>query len=247
MKKAGRGLRADVFLVEQGFASSRSQARNAIEAGSVRAGGETVAKSSQRLRVDERIEFVPAHPYVSRGALKLVAGLDAFGFSPAGMTCLDVGASTGGFTQVLLERGASRVFAIDVGSGQLHSEIAANPRVTVVEGVNARELSVAEIPESLDAIVADVSFISLKLALPPALALARTGAWLVALVKPQFEVGRGRVAKGGIVRDPALLSAAVNKIADWLPSIGWPIEGQIQSPIKGGSGNVEYLLGARRG
>ena len=238
-------MRADIFLVEHGYAASRAEAQAAIRAGLVRAGGKTVAKPSQAIAPDAAIDYAPAHPYVSRGGVKLAAALDHFVLSPAGLVCLDIGASTGGFTQVLLERGVAKVYAVDVGHGQLHSRLAANPRVVSLEGVNARDLG--QIPQPVDAIAADVSFISLKLALPPALGLARGGAWLVALVKPQFEVGRENIAKGGIVKSEAARSAALQSIADWLNAQpGWSVTGTMDSPIAGGDGNREYLISARK-
>ncbi|HEX3675511.1 MAG TPA: TlyA family RNA methyltransferase [Rhizomicrobium sp.] len=193
------------------------------------------------------IAYAPAHPYVSRGALKLVAALDRFALSPEGLVCLDIGASTGGFSQVLLERGAARVFAVDVGHGQLHDKIANDARVISLEGVNARELSPVVLGEEVQAIVADVSFISLKLALPRALAMAAPGAWLVALVKPQFEAGKENIGKGGIVRDEALQIAARDDIARWLgEQPGWAGLGAMDSPIAGGDGNREFLIAAKK-
>lgn len=242
-----RGRRADIFLVERGFAATREQAQAAIRAGRVTADGTAVTKPAQILRDGMQIAFEKAHPYVSRGALKLIAALDRFGLSPENRVCLDIGASTGGFTEVLLERGAKRVYAIDAGHGQLHEKLASDPRVVSLERFNARELTDAHIAGRTEAIVADVSFISLKLALPPALALAAPGAWLVALVKPQFEVGRDKVGKGGIVKDAAAQQAALDEIAHWLSmQQGWRVLGTIESPILGGDGNREYLLAAAK-
>ncbi len=179
------------------------------------------------------------------GALKLIAALDAFGFSPEGRIALDCGASTGGFTEVLLERGAAHVFAVDVGRGQLHPRIAADPRVTSLEGQDARALSAHEISRPVSAIVADVSFISLEKVLPAVLPFAEPGAWLAALVKPQFEAGREAIGKGGIVRDAAVRDAQAVKMSDWIAAQpGWRAVGVIPSPIEGGSGNQEFLLGA---
>jgi 23S rRNA (cytidine1920-2'-O)/16S rRNA (cytidine1409-2'-O)-methyltransferase len=240
------GKRADLFLVEHGYAASRTEARLAIEAGGVRAGGAQIAKPAQLMFENAEIIYSSAHAYVSRGALKLAAALDRFGLSPTDAVCLDVGASTGGFSQLLVERGAARVYAIDVGHGQLHASLGVDPRIVAIEGCNARNLSPELIAEAIDAIVADVSFISLKLALPPALALARNGAWLVALVKPQFEVGRAGIGKGGIVRNANAREAALSSVAEWLAALGWRIEGTIESPIPGGSGNREFLLGASK-
>jgi 23S rRNA (cytidine1920-2'-O)/16S rRNA (cytidine1409-2'-O)-methyltransferase len=239
-------VRADVFLVRKGFAASRAEASAAIAAGGVHANGRKVLKPSALLPDDADVTFEGAHPYVSRGGIKLAAALDHFALSPEGLACLDIGASTGGFTQVLLERGAKHATAIDVGHGQLSPIIANDPRVTSLEGVNARDLSAAQIPEPPQAIVADVSFISVKLALPNALALAAPGAWLVALLKPQFEVGRDNIGKGGIVRDTAARDAALADFVQWLSTDrNWTVIGSMQSPIEGGDGNVEYLVAAR--
>ena len=183
--------------------------------------------------------------YVSRGALKLIAGLDAFSFDPGGRNALDIGASTGGFTQVLLERGAPHVTAVDVGRGQLAEEIASDPRVTALEGVDVRNLDRNAVPGGIAAIVADVSFISLTKALPTALALAAPGCWLVALVKPQFEAGREAVGKGGIVRDEAVRQKALSDVSEWLAGQkGWHGTGKEERRIGGEDGNLEYLLGA---
>jgi 23S rRNA (cytidine1920-2'-O)/16S rRNA (cytidine1409-2'-O)-methyltransferase len=240
-------MRADVFLVEQGFAATRAEAQAAIAAGTVSADGRAVAKASQSLNADMKIEYAPAHPYVSRGALKLIAALDRFGLSPDGLVCLDIGASTGGFTQVLLERGAKKVFAVDVGHGQIHRNVADDVRVMSLEGTNARRISKRDIPENPQAIVADVSFISLKLVLPKALELAENGAWLVALVKPQFEVGRENVGKGGIVKDETAQKAVLAESARWLAEDQhWSVLGTMQSPIEGGDGNREFLIAAKK-
>jgi 23S rRNA (cytidine1920-2'-O)/16S rRNA (cytidine1409-2'-O)-methyltransferase len=192
------------------------------------------------------INYEPAHPYVSRGGIKLSAALDHFSLSPQGRVCLDIGASTGGFTQVLLERGAERVYALDVGHGQLHPKLAADPRVKRVEGLNARDLTAAKIPEPPRALTADVSFISLKLALPPALHLASADSWAVLLIKPQFEVGPRGVGPRGIVKDDALREAALADVTAWVKTQGWQVLGSMESPIMGGDGNREYLLAAKR-
>jgi 23S rRNA (cytidine1920-2'-O)/16S rRNA (cytidine1409-2'-O)-methyltransferase len=188
-----------------------------------------------------------ASPYVSRGGLKLAAALDAFGFSPEGRVALDLGASTGGFTDVLLTRGAAKVYAVDVGHAQLDQRLRADPRVVVLEATDARSLDPSLVAERVSAIVADVSFISLTLVLPAALKLAEPDAWLVALVKPQFEAGRDAVGKGGIVRDAARRKKAVAKVRDFIEKAGWTVAGEIASPIRGGSGNEEFLIGARHG
>lgn len=245
--RSGKGRRADVFLVEEGFAASRAEAQAAIAAGKVRADGEIIAKPAQLLPDAVRVEYAAAHPYVSRGALKLIAALDRFAISPEGSVCLDIGASTGGFTDVLVARGATKVYAVDVGHGQLHEKLARDPRVVVLEGVNARGLNAAVIPEAPQLIVADVSFISLKLALPAALALAKSGARLIALIKPQFEVGRAKLGKGGIVKSETDRQQAVDDIAAWLTHAqGWIVEGTMETPIAGGDGNREYLIAARK-
>jgi 23S rRNA (cytidine1920-2'-O)/16S rRNA (cytidine1409-2'-O)-methyltransferase len=237
--------RADVFLVEHGYARTRAEAQEAIAAGKVFDGGRPVLKASQRLNETSRIRYERAHPFVSRGALKLVAALDRFALSPQGLVCIDLGASTGGFSEVLLARGAKRIHAVDVGHGQLDPKIAGDARVVSLERTNARDLKpFAEAPQ---AITADLSFISLKLALPPALAMATSGAWLVALVKPQFEVGQAHIGKGGIVRDEDAARAALADIAAWLSSVdGWTVAGTIESLVKGGDGNREFLLAARK-
>jgi len=239
--------RADLLLVERGFFESRARAQEAIAAGLVKADGDVVRKPSQGLPDTARIEAAAPHPYVSRGGVKLAAALDAFSVDPAGLAVLDVGASTGGFTDVLLRRGALRVHAVDSGHGQLHPALANDPRVVMLEGTDARRLDGGLVPQAPDLVVADVSFISLTLALPAALALARPGARLVALIKPQFEVGRAHVGKGGIVRDPSARDAACRRVTDWLAASGWAIEGLIPSPITGGDGNVEFLVCAMKG
>ena len=236
-------LRADRLLVERGLFESRAKARAAIDAGLVRAGERQVRKASEEIAVDAPLHASAAHPYVSRGGLKLAAALDRFGFDPQGRICLDVGASTGGFTQVLLERGAQRVIAVDVGHGQLHVSLRFRPEVVSLEETDIRKLSPARLGEAPDLVVIDVSFISLKLVLPAALALARTPTQLVALIKPQFEAGRA-AAKKGVVRDSAIHAAVCADIADFVSSLGCRVLGVIPSPIAGGDGNAEFLLGA---
>ena len=244
---ANEGLRADVFLVEHGYAKSRTEAQSAIRSGHVRINGQIVHKPSHLMAPGATVEYVKPHPYVSRGALKLAAALDRFALSPAGLVCLDIGASTGGFTEILLQRGARRVYAVDVGHGQLAAKLKRDERVVSREGVNARELNNEKVPEPPQAIVADVSFIGLRLALPPALAMAPAGAWLVALVKPQFEVGRFAVGKGGIVRDAEAQEAALSDLSHWLDGVsGWSVLGHIESPVEGGDGNREFLLAAKK-
>ena len=231
----------------RGLAPTRSRARDLIKRGAVLVAGKVEKRAGVNLPSAADITLVEDWSgYVSRGSLKLGAALDAFGFDPLGRVALDIGASTGGFTQVLLRRGAQRVYAVDVGSGQLHPDIAADGRVVNLENTDARQLDGALIPELPGAITADVSFISLAKAMPTALALAAPGAWLVALVKPQFEVGREGVAKGGIVRSEALRQEALEAVAAFISAQkGWYVAGSLPSPIQGQSGNIEYLLGAR--
>jgi 23S rRNA (cytidine1920-2'-O)/16S rRNA (cytidine1409-2'-O)-methyltransferase len=245
---SGQGrVRADRVLVERGLFETRAQAQAAIEAGGVVAAGRPVRKPSEAIAPDAEIVARPAHPWVSRGGVKLAHALDAFGFDPAGAFCLDVGASTGGFTEVLLARGAAGVAAVDVGHGQLHPRLRADPRVLSLEGIDARRLGTADLPAQPAAIVIDASFIGLAPLLPAVLALAAPAAWLVALVKPQFEVGRANIGKGGIVRDPAARAAACDAVAAGIAGLGWTVLGTIPSPITGGDGNAEFLIGARRG
>jgi 23S rRNA (cytidine1920-2'-O)/16S rRNA (cytidine1409-2'-O)-methyltransferase len=239
--------RLDIVLVERGLAPSRSRARDLIKGGKVLVDGEVCMKAGAEVDEDEALSLRGAGPpAVSRAGAKLASALASFEFDPAGLVALDVGASTGGFTEVLLARGAAKVYAVDVGHGQMHASLRDNPRVVSFEGCDARALTRVLIPEPVAAIVADVSFISLTKALLPALGLAAPGAWLVALIKPQFEVGRGGVGKGGIVREAAARQRAVDSVTAWISAQdGWRIAGMVPSPIKGGSGNEEYLLGAR--
>ncbi len=229
----------------RGLCATRARAADAIRRGTVTVGGERVAKPGQRVSADADIRIEdPAAGYVSRAALKLLAALEAFPMDVGGRVCVDIGASTGGFTQVLLERGAARVFAVDVGHGQLDPSLRKDPRVVRLEGVNARNLTEAQVPEPPDVIVSDVSFISLTLALPPVLALARPGAQLRALVKPQFEAGPEHVGKGGIVRDERVHRRVLDRIRKWLEDEGWKVAGIIPSPVTGGDGNREFLVAA---
>jgi 23S rRNA (cytidine1920-2'-O)/16S rRNA (cytidine1409-2'-O)-methyltransferase len=236
--------RADRLLVERGLFESRAKAQAAIDAGLVTAGERVVRKASDEIAADAELSATPAHPYVSRGGVKLVAALNHFGFDPKGRVCLDVGASTGGFTQVLLERGAKRIYAVDVGHGQLHESLRARPEVVSLENTDIRTLSPARLDEPPDFVCIDVSFISLKLVLPVALSLTKQPAQLVALIKPQFEAGRGAVKKG-VVRDPAVHAAVCDGISGFVAQLGWRLAGVIHSPIEGGDGNAEFLLGAK--
>jgi 23S rRNA (cytidine1920-2'-O)/16S rRNA (cytidine1409-2'-O)-methyltransferase len=238
--------RLDRLLVERGLAPTRTQAADLIRRGCVSVAGKPAPKPGVLVTADAELAVGPeACAYVSRGGLKLAAALDAFGFDPLGAVALDIGASTGGFTDVLIARGAAKIYAVDVGRGQLHAKLAVNPRIVVMEGTDARALDREVIREEVTAIVADVSFIGLPLALPAALRLAAAGAWLVALVKPQFEAGRAAVGKGGIVRKEADRRKAVEKVRRFVEEQGWTVVGEIASPIRGGSGNEEFLIGAR--
>jgi 23S rRNA (cytidine1920-2'-O)/16S rRNA (cytidine1409-2'-O)-methyltransferase len=238
-------MRLDQLLVNLGLAESRARARVLIEAGAVTLDGVVAVKPAQAVAPEAAVAVTAdPNPWVSRAALKLAHALEVFGLTPRGVA-LDVGASTGGFTEVLLARGADRVVALDVGHGQLHPRIAADPRVAALEGVNARDIPAGLVPP-VDWIVADVSFISLEKALPAALALAKPGAVLVALIKPQFEAGPGAAGKGGIVRDPGVHDAVRIRIRDWLTSLGWQVTGEAPSPIEGGDGNREFLIAARK-
>ena len=238
--------RADVLLVERGLFESRAKARAAIEAGGVTADGRTVAKASESLAETSDIVATAAHPWVGRGALKLAHALDLWPVEVAGRTVLDVGASTGGFTEVALSRGAARVYAVDVGRGQLHPRLAADPRVVSLEGVDARSLTGELIREAPGLVVTDVSFIGLSKALPAALSLAAPDADLVALVKPQFELGPERVGKGGLVKDAAARAEAVEGVHGFLEASGWRVQATADSPIAGGDGNREILLWAKK-
>jgi len=237
--------RIDRLLVERGLFESRTKAQAAIEAGLVTVDGRTVDKASEEISADAELHANAAHPYVSRGGVKLAAALDHFHIDPKGRVCLDVGASTGGFTQALLERGANRIYAVDVGHGQLHESLRARPEIVSLEDTDIRTLPPARFSDLPDLVTIDVSFISLKLALPPALALAKQAAQLVALIKPQFEAGRSATKKG-IVRDPTVHAAVCDDIANNIAALGWRVLGIMPSPIEGGDGNAEFLLGAVR-
>lgn len=237
--------RLDELLVQRGLFASRSRARDAIARGAVLVAGTVTTKPGHTVRADTEIAVDdPAQKYVSRAALKLIAGLDAFALDPSGKVALDIGASTGGFTQVLLERGASQVFAIDVGHGQLDERLASDPRVNSLEKTNARDLTLEHLSgHRTGFVVSDVSFISLKLALPPVLGLADDGAHCVLLVKPQFEAGREAIGKGGLLRRPEDGPRIAAALQDWLADQpGWRSLGVVPSPIEGGDGNKEFLL-----
>jgi 23S rRNA (cytidine1920-2'-O)/16S rRNA (cytidine1409-2'-O)-methyltransferase len=241
--------RADQLLVERGLAESRARAQALILAGLVFAGERRVLKAGEPISDDAAIEVRGRdHPWVSRGGVKLAHALDHFAIDPGGVTALDIGASTGGFTDVLLTRGARRVYAVDVGHGQLAWKLRQDARVVVYERVNARNLGREQIPEPVDLVVCDASFIGLATVLPAPLALAAEEAALVALVKPQFEAGRSQVGKGGVVRDPAIRREVCERAAAWVAAQpGWRVIGTVASPILGPEGNREFLLYARRG
>jgi 23S rRNA (cytidine1920-2'-O)/16S rRNA (cytidine1409-2'-O)-methyltransferase len=240
--------RADQLLVDRGLAETRARAQALIIAGLVSTGGRRIDKPGTALAEDTPLALAGRdHPWVSRGGIKLAFALDHFAIDVAGMTALDIGASTGGFTDVLLAKGAARVYAVDVGRGQLAWKLRQDPRVVVHEGVNARYLTQAQIPEPIDVIVCDASFIGLETLLPAELALAADDARLVALIKPQFEAGPGEVGKGGVVRDPAVHEAVCRRVAGWVEAQpGWTVIGVAESPIQGPAGNREFLIYARQ-
>jgi 23S rRNA (cytidine1920-2'-O)/16S rRNA (cytidine1409-2'-O)-methyltransferase len=245
MKKLPEPQRLDQLLVALGLFASRSRSRDAIQRGTVKVDGKVVTKPSLVFAATHQFEIDdPAQDYVSRAALKLVAALDHFGLSPEGRHCLDIGASTGGFTEVLLKRGAAHVTAIDVGHEQMHPRLYSDPRVTNLEGLNARYLEPEDYNEEpFDFLVSDVSFISLKLALAPALEQAEPGAHCLLLVKPQFEAGREAISKAGLLKEPETAPLVAAELERWLvEDMGWTSLGLIPSPIAGGDGNEEFLL-----
>jgi len=240
--------RADVALVERGLVESRAKAQALIMAGKVFAGERRLAKPGESIAEDQGLEVRGQdHPWVSRGGLKLAHALEAFALDPAGLVCLDLGASTGGFTDVLLQSGAAKVYAVDVGHGQLAWKLRSDPRVVVLERTNARTLSAEQVPESCDLLVCDASFIGLEVLLPAPLTLMKEQATLAVLIKPQFEVGKERVGKGGVVRDPALHEEVCRRIESWVNARpGWSVAGLVESPITGPEGNKEFLLVAHK-
>jgi 23S rRNA (cytidine1920-2'-O)/16S rRNA (cytidine1409-2'-O)-methyltransferase len=238
--------RADILLVERGFFSSRARAQAAIAAGLVSVGGIALKKASEEVAGDAPIEAGAAHPWASRGGVKLAAALDAFALDPRGLVCLDIGASTGGFTDVLLAREAAKVVAVDVGHGQLDPRLVADPRVRSLEGVDARTVTAEMLGETPDAIVIDVSFISQRLVLPHVLKLAAERGWLVSLIKPQFELDRANLVKGR-AKSEAALERACAAMRAAIEAQGWMVLGLIPSPILGGAGQREFLIGARHG
>ena len=241
----GAKVRADQLVVARGLAESRTRAQALILAGNVFVGERRVGKAGDLLAEDAELSVKGRdHPWVSRGGIKLDHGLAHFGFDVTGAVALDVGSSTGGFTDVLLSRGAAKVYAVDVGTNQLAWKLRSDPRVVVHEQTNARDLTTDIIPEAVDIVVCDASFIGLAKVLGAALGLARPGANLVALIKPQFEAGRDEVGKGGVVRDEAVRQRVCDEAADWVRAKGWSVLGIERSPITGPEGNVEFLLGA---
>jgi 23S rRNA (cytidine1920-2'-O)/16S rRNA (cytidine1409-2'-O)-methyltransferase len=241
-------MRADQALVARGLVESRARAQALILAGKVFSGDRRVAKAGDAVKPDMPLEVRGQdHPWVSRGGLKLAHGLSHFGLSPAGLVCMDIGASTGGFTDVLLHEGATRVHAVDVGHGQLAWKLRQDARVVVHERTNARHLTAEAIGDAVGAVVCDASFIGLRTVLPAALALAVPGAWAVALIKPQFEAGPSRVGPRGVVRDPAVHEEVCATVAAWWAALpGWRVLGVTESPLRGPEGNVEFLIGAMR-
>ncbi|MDP2803475.1 MAG: TlyA family RNA methyltransferase [Phreatobacter sp.] len=241
-----RRLRADLLLVERGFFDSRAKAQAAIAAGLVSVEGRPVRKASEEITSTAIITAQAPHPWVSRGGMKLAAALAAFSVRPTDRTCLDVGSSTGGFSHVLLTEGASRVIAVDTGREQFHASLRGDPCITLMEATDIRKLTSADLPAVPDLAVIDVSFISLRLVLPAVTALLAAEADLIALVKPQFEVGRGHVGKNGIVTDVSAREAAVAGVRAEAERLGWRIGGLIDSPIAGGDGNREFLMHGMR-
>ena len=239
--------RVDQLLVVRGLAESRTRAQALILAGVVFSGETKLAKSGQTLPADAPLEVRGRdHPWVSRGGIKLAHALDHFALDPAGATAMDIGSSTGGFTDVLLSRGAAQVFAVDSGTNQLAWKLRQDPRVTVLEQTSARVLTPMQIDRACGWVVCDASFIGLAKVLDVPLRLAAPQCQLVALIKPQFEVGRGEVGKGGVVRDPALHQRVCDEVAEWLTGLGWTVRGIVPSPITGPEGNVEFLVWANR-
>ena len=238
-------VRIDRLLVERGLFESRAKAQAAIAAGGVTVDGRPVLKPAEEVSADAVLQATPAHPWVSRGGVKLAGALDRFGIDPADRICLDVGASTGGFTEVLLARGARRVYTVDVGREQLHASLRGRPDVTVMEATDIRTIAPAQLPEAPSLVTVDVSFISLKHVLPAALATTPAGAQAVVLIKPQYEAGPRQVDKGR-VRDPAVQARVCADVEALMASLGWTVIGVMPSPITGGDGNQEFLLAAHR-
>ncbi len=241
-------IRVDQLLVERGHAESRTRAQALVLAGTVFSGETKIAKPGQTLPADAPLEVRGRdHPWVSRGGIKLAHALEAFDLDPTGITAMDIGSSTGGFTDVLLTKGAAHVFAVDSGTNQLAWKLRQDPRVTVLEQTSARVLTPDHITAPCSWVVCDASFISLAKVLEVPLKLAAPRCQLVALIKPQFEVGRAEVGKGGVVRDPVLHQRVCDEVRGWLEGLGWTVQGIVESPIKGPEGNVEFLISAQRG
>ncbi len=246
MSKAAK-QRVDQLLVERGLAESRSRAQALVLAGVVFSGETKLAKPGHTLPADAPLEVRGRdHPWVSRGGIKLAHAIEHFGLDPAGVTAMDIGSSTGGFTDVLLQKGASHVFAVDSGTNQLAWKLRQDPRVTVLEQTSARILTPTEIDRPCTWVVCDASFIALSKVLEVPLKLAAPECQLVALIKPQFEVGRGEVGKGGVVRDPALHARVCEEVRSWIEGLGWQVQGIVESPITGPEGNIEFLIAAQR-
>lgn len=239
-------MRADQYLVSHGYYDSRARAQSAIKAGKVIVNGMALRKASQNIPDGAEVVADQEHPWVSRGGLKLAHALDVFDVNPTGLNCLDVGSSTGGFTQVLIEKGATHVCAVDVGQGQLHKSLQGHPKITSHENQDARELTQDIIGYAPQLIVCDASFIALSKVLEIPLGLTSEEATLISLVKPQFEVGRDGIGRGGLVKSESLALQSVADVKTWLGDLGWCVKGEDVSPIKGGSGNTEYLLWAER-
>jgi 23S rRNA (cytidine1920-2'-O)/16S rRNA (cytidine1409-2'-O)-methyltransferase len=240
--------RVDKLLVDRGLVETRAKAQALILAGLVYSDTKRIAKAGDQIQIDAPLALKGQdHPWVSRGGMKLAKGIEHFALPVAGRIAADIGASTGGFTDVLLHHGAAKVYAVDVGHGQLAWKLRQDPRVIVLEKTNARHLTSAEIPDPLDIVVCDASFIGLETVLPAALDLAKPGAWAIALIKPQFEVGPGQVGKGGVVRDPAQHAEVCARIAAWFGALpGWSVRGIVESPITGPEGNKEFLIAAEK-
>ncbi len=246
MSKAAK-QRVDQLLVERGLAESRSRAQALVLAGVVFSGETKLAKPGHTLPADAPLEVRGRdHPWVSRGGIKLAHAIEHFGLDPAGVTAMDIGSSTGGFTDVLLQKGASHVFAVDSGTNQLVWKLRQDPRVTVLEQTSARILTPTEIDRPCSWVVCDASFIALSKVLEVPLKLAAPACQLVALIKPQFEVGRGEVGKGGVVRDPVLHARVCEEVRSWIEGLGWQVQGIVESPITGPEGNIEFLIAAQR-
>jgi len=241
-------IRVDQLLVDRGLVESKAKAQALIMAGKVYSDTLRMDKPGHKVSVEIPLAVKGQdHPWVSRGGVKLAHGLEHFSINPEAMVCLDVGASTGGFTDVLLQNGAAKVYAVDVGHGQLAWKLREDERVVVLEKTNARHITPEQIPEPIDMIVCDASFIGLQTVLPASLGLAANGAYLIALIKPQFEVGKDQVGKGGVVREPELHQEVCDKIQNWISGLdGWDVLGIHPSPIKGPEGNVEFLIAARK-